>query len=111
MMSSSMDLSSSSQGLIPLGQIKQEPDLHTPSRRRAKLKPDLKLKVRHVIRKRQIHILCKIYDIFLKMISFPISIIFLQLSSEITGPMLKTDWLFLLITELVYEYHNMVAKV
>ncbi|XP_047024271.1 transcription initiation factor TFIID subunit 1 isoform X5 [Helicoverpa zea] len=45
-LSSSMDLSSPSQGLIPLGQIKQEPDLHTPSssRRRAKLKPDLKLK-------------------------------------------------------------------
>ncbi|XP_052759562.1 transcription initiation factor TFIID subunit 1 isoform X2 [Galleria mellonella] len=41
---SSGDLSSPSPGLIPLGQIKQEPDLHTPSRRRAKLKPDLKLK-------------------------------------------------------------------
>ncbi|XP_061713687.1 transcription initiation factor TFIID subunit 1 [Cydia pomonella] len=43
-MSSSNDLGSASPGLIPLGQIKQEPDLHTPSRRRAKLKPDLKLK-------------------------------------------------------------------
>ncbi|XP_073945377.1 TATA-box binding protein associated factor 1 isoform X2 [Choristoneura fumiferana] len=43
-MSSSTDLGSASPGLIPLGQIKQEPDLHTPSRRRAKLKPDLKLK-------------------------------------------------------------------
>ncbi|CAH0579290.1 unnamed protein product [Chrysodeixis includens] len=46
--STSIDMSSPSQGLIPLGQIKQEPDLHTPSssssRRRAKLKPDLKLK-------------------------------------------------------------------
>ncbi|XP_059046992.1 transcription initiation factor TFIID subunit 1 isoform X1 [Achroia grisella] len=41
---SSGDLGSPSPGLIPLGQIKQEPDLHTPSRRRAKLKPDLKLK-------------------------------------------------------------------
>ncbi|CAG5050459.1 unnamed protein product [Parnassius apollo] len=41
---SSTDLGSPSPGLIPLGQIKQEPDLHTPSRRRAKLKPDLKLK-------------------------------------------------------------------
>lgn len=39
------DLGPSSSNLIPLGQIKQEPDLHTPSRRRAKLKPDLKLKV------------------------------------------------------------------
>ncbi|XP_045771429.1 transcription initiation factor TFIID subunit 1 isoform X2 [Maniola jurtina] len=38
------DLGSPSPGLIPLGQIKQEPDLHTPSRRRAKLKTDLKLK-------------------------------------------------------------------
>ncbi|KAL0893102.1 hypothetical protein ABMA27_014741 [Loxostege sticticalis] len=43
-LSSSNDLGSPSPGLIPLGQIKQEPDLHTPSRRRAKLKPDLKLK-------------------------------------------------------------------
>ncbi|XP_050560992.1 transcription initiation factor TFIID subunit 1 isoform X2 [Spodoptera frugiperda] len=47
MLSSSLDMSSPSP-LIPLGQIKQEPDLHTPSssssRRRAKLKPDLKLK-------------------------------------------------------------------
>lgn len=43
-MSTSTDLGSPSP-LIPLGQIKQEPDLHTPSRRRAKLKPDLKLKV------------------------------------------------------------------
>ncbi|CAH0750822.1 unnamed protein product [Diatraea saccharalis] len=43
-MSSLNDLGSPSPGLIPLGQIKQEPDLHTPSRRRAKLKPDLKLK-------------------------------------------------------------------
>lgn len=34
-----------SPGLIPLGQIKQEPGEPTPSRRRAKLKPDLKLKV------------------------------------------------------------------
>ncbi|XP_026724959.1 transcription initiation factor TFIID subunit 1 isoform X4 [Trichoplusia ni] len=46
--STSIDMSSPSQGLIPLGQIKQEPDIHTPSssssRRRAKLKPDLKLK-------------------------------------------------------------------
>ncbi|KAL4704937.1 hypothetical protein ACJJTC_013394 [Scirpophaga incertulas] len=42
--SSTNDLGSPSPGLIPLGQIKQEPDLHTPSRRRAKLKPDLKLK-------------------------------------------------------------------
>lgn len=42
---STPDLGSPSQGLIPLGQIKQEPDSHTPSRRRAKLKPDLKLKV------------------------------------------------------------------
>ncbi|XP_026488250.2 transcription initiation factor TFIID subunit 1 [Vanessa tameamea] len=38
------DIVPTSPGLIPLGQIKQEPDLHTPSRRRAKLKPDLKLK-------------------------------------------------------------------
>ncbi|KAJ2946083.1 hypothetical protein O0L34_g5002 [Tuta absoluta] len=30
--------------MIPLGQIKQEPGEYTPSRRRAKLKPDLKLK-------------------------------------------------------------------
>ncbi|XP_061377227.1 uncharacterized protein LOC133318861 [Danaus plexippus] len=43
-MSTMSDLGSKSPGLIPLGQIKQEPDLHTPSRRRAKLKPDLKLK-------------------------------------------------------------------
>ncbi|CAG4983002.1 unnamed protein product [Colias eurytheme] len=43
-MSSMGDMGSASPGLIPLGQIKQEPDLHTPSRRRAKLKPDLKLK-------------------------------------------------------------------
>ncbi|CAH2037396.1 unnamed protein product, partial [Iphiclides podalirius] len=43
-MSSSTDHGSKSPGLIPLGQIKQEPDLHTPSRRRTKLKPDLKLK-------------------------------------------------------------------
>ncbi|KAH9633342.1 hypothetical protein HF086_004056 [Spodoptera exigua] len=47
MLSSSMDMNSPSP-LIPLGQIKQEPDVHTPSssssRRRAKLKPDLKLK-------------------------------------------------------------------
>ncbi|CAK1547222.1 unnamed protein product [Leptosia nina] len=43
-MSSMGDLGSASPGLIPLGQIKQEPDLQTPSRRRAKLKPDLKLK-------------------------------------------------------------------
>ncbi|XP_022830703.1 transcription initiation factor TFIID subunit 1 isoform X5 [Spodoptera litura] len=47
MLSSSMDMSLPSP-LIPLGQIKQEPDIHTPSssssRRRAKLKPDLKLK-------------------------------------------------------------------
>ncbi|XP_041978087.1 transcription initiation factor TFIID subunit 1 isoform X2 [Aricia agestis] len=42
-MSSSM-LDRGSPGLIPLGQIKQEPDLPTPSRRRPKLKPDLKLK-------------------------------------------------------------------
>ncbi|KPJ02831.1 Transcription initiation factor TFIID subunit 1 [Papilio xuthus] len=43
--SSSMDMSSSSPGLTLLGQIKQEVDLQTPSRhRRAKLKPDLKLK-------------------------------------------------------------------
>ncbi|KAJ0177252.1 hypothetical protein K1T71_007261 [Dendrolimus kikuchii] len=42
--SSTPDLGSPSPGLIPLGQIKQEPDVHTPSRRRAKLKPDLKLK-------------------------------------------------------------------
>ncbi|KPJ18499.1 Transcription initiation factor TFIID subunit 1 [Papilio machaon] len=43
--SSSMDMSSSSPGLTLLGQIKQEADLQTPSRhRRAKLKPDLKLK-------------------------------------------------------------------
>lgn len=47
-MSSSNDLGSASPGLIPLGQIKQEPDLHTPSRRRAKLKPDLKLKVDNI---------------------------------------------------------------
>ncbi|CAH2235274.1 jg20649 [Pararge aegeria aegeria] len=45
MISSTMsDLGSPSPGLIPLGQIKQEPDLHTPSRRRTKLKADLKLK-------------------------------------------------------------------
>ena len=50
-MSSPMDMMTSPSPLIPLGQIKQEPDLHTPSssssssRRRAKLKPDLKLKV------------------------------------------------------------------
>ncbi|XP_047505448.1 transcription initiation factor TFIID subunit 1 [Pieris napi] len=43
-MSSMGDLGGASPGLIPLGQIKQEPDLQTPSRRRAKLKPDLKLK-------------------------------------------------------------------
>ncbi|XP_030020533.1 transcription initiation factor TFIID subunit 1 isoform X3 [Manduca sexta] len=49
-LSSSIDLGSPSPGLIPLGQIKQEPDVYTPnsssssSRRRAKLKPDLKLK-------------------------------------------------------------------
>lgn len=44
-LSSSLDLGSPSSGLLPLGQIKTEPDLHTPSsRRRAKLKPDLKLK-------------------------------------------------------------------
>lgn len=43
-MSTMSELSSPSSSLIPLGQIKQEPDLHTPSRRRAKLKPDLKLK-------------------------------------------------------------------
>ncbi|KAG7302944.1 hypothetical protein JYU34_012938 [Plutella xylostella] len=46
--SSNMDMMGSpSSGLIPLGQIKQEPDLYTPSSsrsRRAKLKPDLKLK-------------------------------------------------------------------
>ncbi|XP_013142953.1 PREDICTED: transcription initiation factor TFIID subunit 1 [Papilio polytes] len=43
--SSSMDVSSPSPGLTLLGQIKQEADLQTPSRhRRAKLKPDLKLK-------------------------------------------------------------------
>ncbi|XP_013199879.1 transcription initiation factor TFIID subunit 1 isoform X2 [Amyelois transitella] len=43
---SSGDLGSPSSGLIPLGQIKQEPDLpsSSSSRRRAKLKPDLKLK-------------------------------------------------------------------
>ncbi|XP_072931963.1 transcription initiation factor TFIID subunit 1 [Epargyreus clarus] len=46
MMSSSMDLGSPSPGLIPLGQIKQEPgeSMSASSRRRAKLKPDLKLK-------------------------------------------------------------------
>ncbi|XP_026317517.1 transcription initiation factor TFIID subunit 1 isoform X2 [Hyposmocoma kahamanoa] len=38
------DVSLPSPGLIPLGQIKQEPGEPTPSRRRAKLKPDLKLK-------------------------------------------------------------------
>ncbi|XP_063824981.1 transcription initiation factor TFIID subunit 1 [Ostrinia nubilalis] len=44
-LSSSMnDMGSPSPAMIPLGQIKQEPDLHTPSRRRAKLKTDLKLK-------------------------------------------------------------------
>ncbi|XP_045448768.1 transcription initiation factor TFIID subunit 1 [Melitaea cinxia] len=43
-MTTPSDLNPTSPGLIPLGQIKQEPDLHTPSRRRAKLKPDLKLK-------------------------------------------------------------------
>ncbi|XP_068631569.1 transcription initiation factor TFIID subunit 1 [Battus philenor] len=43
-LSTSTDLGSASPGLIPLGQIKQEPDLHAPSRRRNKLKPDLKLK-------------------------------------------------------------------
>ncbi|XP_049868741.1 transcription initiation factor TFIID subunit 1 isoform X3 [Pectinophora gossypiella] len=43
-LSSTIDLISPSPGLIPLGQIKQEPGEHTPSRRRAKLKPDLKLK-------------------------------------------------------------------
>ncbi|XP_053607515.1 transcription initiation factor TFIID subunit 1 isoform X2 [Plodia interpunctella] len=42
---SSGDLGSPSSGLIPLTQIKQEPDLpSSSSRRRAKLKPDLKLK-------------------------------------------------------------------
>lgn len=47
-MTTPSDLNPTSPGLIPLGQIKQEPDLHTPSRRRAKLKPDLKLKVVYI---------------------------------------------------------------
>ncbi|CAB3224233.1 unnamed protein product [Arctia plantaginis] len=45
-LSTSLDLGSPSPSMIPLGQIKTEPDVQTPSssRRRAKLKPDLKLK-------------------------------------------------------------------
>ncbi|VVD00816.1 transcription initiation factor TFIID subunit 1 isoform X1 [Leptidea sinapis] len=44
-MSTTGDLGSASPGLIPLGQIKTEPgDMQTPSRRRNKLKADLKLK-------------------------------------------------------------------